>query len=61
MKLKAKIFGLLVAISLIATVYADARNFNIKVHNTEINVRAPDGFYESSYIVSIGCRKYFLS
>jgi hypothetical protein len=49
-KLKTKIFGLLVAISLIGTVYADARNFSIKVHNTEINVRAPDGFYESSYI-----------
>jgi len=50
MKLKAKIFGILLAISFAGITYADARNFSIKVHNTEIDVRAPDGFYESSYI-----------
>jgi hypothetical protein len=46
----SKIFGIFLAIGFVSTVHADARNFNITVHNTEINVRAPDGFYESSYI-----------
>ena len=40
----------LVSFSFIVSAYADSRNFSFKVNNTNINVRMPDGFYESSYI-----------
>lgn len=39
------IFGLL------NPTFADSRNFSFKIHNTKIDVRTPDGFYESSYIL----------
>lgn len=33
------------------SVYADGRDFSFKINNTKIDVRTPDGFYESSYII----------
>jgi len=50
MKLKTLLLTVLLSTSLIGITYADARNFSIKIHNTEIKVKAPDGFYESSYV-----------
>lgn len=41
---------LLLSIGIINVTYADASNFSIKIHNTEIKVKAPDGFFESSYV-----------
>jgi len=54
MKLKALLLTLLLSTSLIGTAYADARNFSVKIHNTEIKVKAPDGFFESSYVDPFG-------
>ena len=34
------------------TSYADESNFSFMIEDTKINVRAPSGFYESSYINS---------
>ncbi len=50
MKLKTLLLSLLLSTSLIGITYADARNFSVKIHNTEIKVKAPDGFFESSYV-----------
>ena len=41
---------LLISLCLTSSAYADSRNFSFKVNKTKINVRTPDGFYESSYI-----------
>ena len=41
---------ILISFGLIGSANADAKNFSIKINNTLIDVRTPDGFYESSYI-----------
>jgi len=41
---------LLISLCLTSSAYADSRNFSFKANNTKINVRTPDGFYESSNI-----------
>jgi hypothetical protein len=41
---------LLISLYFTSSVYADSRNFSFKADNTKINVRTPDGFYESSNI-----------
>ena len=40
----------LISLCLTSSAYADSRNFSFKANNTKINVRTPDGFYESSNI-----------
>ncbi len=45
-----KYIGILLLSTLASNVYADARNYSIKVHKTTIEVETPDGFYESSYV-----------
>ena len=51
MDIKRLFILLLISLCLTSSAYADSRNFSFKVNNTKINVRTPDGFYESSYIL----------
>lgn len=45
-----KILLFILFIALSNWTFADSRNFSFKLEDTTINVRAPNGFYESSYI-----------
>ena len=36
------------SLALIGSTYADARNFSFEIKNTKINVRTPDGFFNST-------------
>ena len=46
--MKKLLLILLISLGLIGSTYADSRNFDFKINNTKINVRTPDGFYDSS-------------
>ncbi len=48
--MKKLLLLLLLSLGFIGSANADAKNFSIKINNTLIDVRTPDGFYESSYI-----------
>lgn len=45
-----KILLFLLFIGLSNWTFADSRNFSFKIEDTTINVRTPNGFYESSYV-----------
>jgi hypothetical protein len=47
-----KLLILLLTIFISCSSYADESNFSFKIGDTSINVKAPSGFYESSYINS---------
>ena len=46
--MKKLLLILFISLGLIGSTYADSRNFDFKINNTKINVRTPDGFYDSS-------------
>ena len=46
--MKKLLLILFISLGLIGSNYADSRNFDFKINNTKINVRTPDGFYDSS-------------
>ena len=46
--MKKLLLILFLSLTIIGSSSADSRNFNFKINNTKINVRTPDGFYNSS-------------